>query len=390
MKYEFDKLCNRKNTNATKWDEMVEKYNEDTLALWVADMDIPCAQPIIESLSKRLECPILGYTSIDDSIAKSVCLWFNQHTQHNIEPSNVSIITGVVYGISSAIRIFSNNNEKIIIPTPAYKPFIDKTIGNGRVPIKAPMILKDGMYKIDFDYLESIMDDSVKIFLLCNPQNPTGRIFSHDELLEIAQFCEKYQLKIISDEIHCDFNFTDEKFESIIDINEYTKLNSIVFVAPSKTFNLAGLKTSACITKNNDVKNKFENDARNVGVMSVNLMGLIAMKTAYTECEDWYNQLHDYLNDNRNFAYQFIKDHFPQIKTILPEGCYFLWLDMSDVDLLGNKTAHDYLVEYANIETTPGEFFSEGYENYVRLNLACPRWIIEQALNNIRKIGEKK
>lgn len=388
MKVDFDKLCNRNNTSATKWDEMHEKYNDDTLALWVADMDIPCATPIVNALKERLECPIFGYTSIDQSIAQSICEWYNKHTMHCLDFENISIITGVVYGISSAIRIFSNVNDKVIIPTPAYKPFVDKTLGNGRIPLKVPMIFKEGKHKIDFDYLETVMDESVKIFLLCNPQNPTGRIFTHEELVEIAEFCEKHQLKIISDEIHCDFNFSDRMFESIIDINEYTRNNSIVFVAPSKTFNLAGLKSSGCITKNEDVKMKFEADARNVGVMSVNLMGLITMKTAYTECEDWYQQLHEYLDGNRNYAYKFISEHLPQIKTYLPEGCYFLWLDMSNVDTMG-KTAHDYLIENANIETTPGEFFSEEYEKFVRLNLACPRGIIEQALNNIKKIGEK-
>ena len=388
MKYNFDLLIDRSGTNATKHDVMCEKYGNDILPLWVADMNFATSEEIVSELKKRIEHPIYGYTEKPDSIAESVCSWFNKRTNYNLKLEDITIITGVIYGLSSAIRAFSNLNDKIIIPTPAYAPFRFKTISNKRIPLYSPMKIINDKYQINFEHLENNMDKNVKIFILCNPQNPTGRLYNHDELVEIANFCEKHNLFIISDEIHADFNFIENKFESIIDINEYTRNNSIALVAPSKSFNLAGLKTSAAITKNLDIQKKFRDDAGNVGVLSVNTIGLLAMEVAYTKGEEWFNQLHSYINENIDFTYNYINKEIPQIKVLKQEATYLMWLDCTEVNTK-NMTAHDYFVAYAKVESTPGEFFGEGYEMFIRLNLACPKSIIKQALINIKESIKK-
>ena len=381
----FDRIVDRSHTDATKWFVVQEQLNApDVTPLWTADMDFAVAEPIQQALKQRMTCPVYGYTERGREYAELMADWFNRRVQYDADPSMMMMTTGVMYSVSAAIRIFSKEGDKILIPTPAYEPFVDKTLSNRRIPVLCPMKEDNGRYELDFDQMESVVDEQTRIFILCNPQNPTGRVYSRQELEQLALFCEKHQLKIISDEIHADFVF-DGKLVPILNISEYTRRNTIACVSCTKSFNLAGLKISGVVMKNRELFEQFRAEAVNVGIASINIFALEAMKAAYRQSEDWMDQLLEYLRANRDYADEFFRTRLPMIKTRKPEGTYFFWLDMRNCGMEW-ETLNQTIIEEGRVYLSEGKFFGSPYLGFERLNLASPRVQLQTGLEKLEKL----
>ena len=391
MKYNFDKKVCRESTHCTKWHVLHNDLdNKHAIPMWIADMDFPIANSIQKALTDRMKCPIYGYTVENINCKINLQSWNKKRYNYEFNTDDVTLISGVLPGLSAAIRIFSNENDKVMILLPSYQPFVKKTLANNREPIFSDMKIVDGTYLIDFDDLENKVSAQCKIFILCNPHNPTGRAFTIEELTQLALFCEKHQLKIISDEIHSDFIMDNNNYNNFININEYTKNNTISLVSTSKSFNLAGLKIAAAIIKNKQIQSKFIDESDKVGSTNVNLFAQCAFESAYgdEDSEDWFNQLLSYVNENQNYCYEFIKTNLPNITHHKAEATYLLWLDFekySDkfVDL------QEFILNEANVYVTPGISFGDQYKNFIRLNLGCPKTTVIEVLNNIKDALDK-
>lgn len=386
--YNFDKVIDRRNTNCEKWDMPIQEYhNEQMIPMWVADMDFEVAKPIQNRLMKRVQHGVYGYTMRDEEVIECFVRHFNKKCNHQVKSEEVILSTGVVHTINACVQLFTNKKDKIMIHSPAYHPFRIVATNNECEIVDTKMIEKEGRYVFDFEDMEKQIDENCKIFILCNPQNPTGRVFEKEELEKIATFCEKHNLLIISDEIHADFIFDKKRFTPICDINEYTKKHTITCVSCTKTFNLAGLNVSALFIKNKDLREKFKRYTSRTGLQAINILGLEAVKAAYEECEDWLEELMKYLSENREYALHYIKEYLPQIKVLKNEATYLLWLDMSFMNV---DNPQKELAEKAGVYFSDGASFGEDYNNYVRMNIACPKSQLVAALEAVKEYIYKK
>lgn len=384
----FDDKIERKNTGSIKWDKPKIEYRcDDMIPMWVADMDFAIAPEIIEALRNRLDHPVFGYQRVDDSYKQAFVKHFNNRCSHTIKKEHIIFSTGVVYSMNACVQLLTKKKDKIIIHSPAYPPFRSIIERNERIVVDSKMIIKNGRYEFDFDDLERKVDDNCKLFMLCNPQNPTGRVFDKDELERIADFAQRHNLIIISDEIHADFIFDQKQFIPIVDINEYTKNNTITCVSCTKSFNLAALNVSAIFIKNQDLYERVSEFTSLNGLQSINTFGLEAMKTAYEKSEYWLDKLVLYLQANRDYAYEFLKCNLPKIKFIKQEATYLMWLDISEYN---DEQIQRNLAKYAKVYTNDGSTFGKDFNKFVRLNIACPRKQLENALKAINEYLNKR
>ena len=381
--YNFDRVINRKNTNCVKWDMPIQEYhNEDIIPMWVADMDFEVAKPIVDRIVKRCAHPVFGYAKKDNEAYEAIVKHFNTKCNHTITSEDIILSAGVVYSIDACVRLFTNPNDKVMIHAPAYPPFRGVPTESGRIIVDTQMKIENGRYVFDFEDMEAKIDESCKMFILCNPQNPTGRCFEKEELLKVAEFCEKHNLLVVCDEIHADFIFDKREFVPFMDLNEYTKNNTITCVSCTKTFNLAGLKVSAVFIKNKELREKFDKGTSNSGLQSINIFGLEALKAAYEECEDWLEELVAYIQGNRDYTLDFIAKNLPQIKVLKSEATYLLWLDLSCMEV---ECPQKELLEKTNVFFNDGKTFGEKYSKFVRMNLACPRSQVQASLEALVK-----
>lgn len=386
MKYDFDRIIDRTETGATKWERPKAMYKvDDIIPMWIADMDFATAPPIVEAIKRRANHPIYGYTERGNDYLMIFSDWLNKRHNYGTNEKEISLSTGVMYSISAAIRLFTDVNEKIIIPTPCYHPFFEKVEGNGRKALLSPMKVVNGRYQLDFENLEHIVDKNTKMFLFCNPHNPTGRVFDKEELLQIALFCERNKLIIISDEIHADFVYGGSKFFPIMNISEYTKENTISCVSCTKSFNLAGLKVSSVIIKNKKMLNKFKSYASLTGIGSINIFALEALKAAYGESEEWLDQLINYLESNRNYTQKFLQEELKELQSIKPDATYFYWIDFSKTGI-PKVYVHDKCALEGKVAFNEGTTFGNNYMGFERLNFACPKSQLQDALNRLKKL----
>ncbi|NLC96548.1 MAG: putative C-S lyase [Erysipelotrichaceae bacterium] len=381
MEYNFDKIIDRSKTDDIKWNRLSNMYEDDIVPMWVADMDLAVASPIIDKIKERLETPIFGYASLNDTHRKLVMDYFNNRFNYGIEIKDISFSTGVVFSISALIQAFTKENDKIMIMLPTYGPFTKVTLNSSRIPIYTYLKLEGDKYVIDFEEMEEIVEDC-KVLILCNPHNPTGKIFSKEELIKIAEFAEKHEMLIISDEIHCDFDF-NKKFIPIININEYTKNNTVALTSITKSFNLAGLKISFVFIKNEELRKKLNQVFGLFGIGEINTFAIEALKAVYTECTDWMDATIEYIEKNIDYALERF-ENIPEIKTVKPEGTYLLWLDMSGVNV-DKESLHQKLLDEAKVFMTPGNNFGEEFQSYERLNVGCPKSQLKKAIDRIEE-----
>lgn len=383
-KYNFDKEVNRFNTGSIKYD-YIKKNNlpSDTIPLWIADMDFETSDEIINAMIKTTKDGIFGYTDFGDEYYDTVIDWLkNEHNTH-INKENIIRTPGVIVALSLGVRILTKENDNVIILNPVYNPFREVIKNNNRNIIESNLKIENNKYYIDFeDFENKIKDNNVKLFIMCSPHNPVGRVWNIDELTTISNICEKYNVKIISDEIHFDFIWEGYKHTVATNISNYMKENSIICTAPSKTFNLAGLQDSNIIILNDDIKKLFIKEYEKFGYHRISQFAQIATMAAYKYGKEWLDEVKKYIYDNILYVKNYIKENIKNINAIDIEGTYLMWIDFRKFDLsvedLNKKLVYD-----AKVQLNNGAVF--GQEGFMRMNIATRRKNLEIALDNIRK-----
>lgn len=384
MKYNFDEVIDRRGTGSSKWDNLEKRFGEkDLLPLWVADMDFAVAGPIVEAIQKRAAHPIYGYTERPESACVAIRDWLQRRHGWKIETDWVSFTTGVVNALDIAVLSFTNPGDKVIVQPPVYAPFFRAIENNGCQVVNNPLKLVDSRYVMDLDDLEKKFDSRTKLLILCSPHNPVGRVWTENELEKLAELCLQNNVVIISDEIHSDFIYQGYKHIPLASISEDIARNTVTCIAPSKTFNVAGLATGVAIIANPRLREVFNNTLENVGV-STGIFGMVALEAAYRYGEDWLDQLLQYLEENLQFLMEFIERRIPEIKVIRPEGTYLVWLDCRELGLEGSNLK-DFMLRKAKVVLNDGSWFGPGGEGFQRINIGCPRSILEKALCRIEK-----
>ena len=384
MTYNFNTVTDRHGTNAVKYDLAVARGKPaDVLSLWVADMDFPTAPEVLDALHERVSHGIFGYSTPDDRFYEAVIKW--QKTEHSFDVERRWIVTtpGVVFGIVSAIRAFTEEGDAVLIQTPVYYPFKNMILANNRKLVTSSLFEKDGKWQIDFDDFEKkITENDVKLFILCSPHNPVSRVWTREELERMSQICLKHNVLVFSDEIHNDFVFEPHKHTVYSTLSKEAAENSIVATSASKTFNLAGLQFSVMFIQNPQIRAKFS-DARNAtGYDEPNLMGLAATQAAYEHGKEWLTALKKHLASNRDFVRTFVKEKLPKARLIEPEGTYLLWLDFSAYGY-SDSELDDLIVNKAKVWLDRGTMFGSEGDNYQRINIATPRALLQEALERI-------
>ena len=385
MNYDFNKVVLRRNTKSIKWD----LAEEDVLPMWVADMDFEAPEEIREAVVKRAEHGIYGYTKTDDSYYDSIINWWKRRHDFNIEKEWIRYSPGVVPAIHMLIRALTEPGDKVIVQTPVYYPFFSAIKNNGCELVENPLCYKDNKYTINFDDLEAkLKDPKVKIMILCSPHNPVGRVWNRDELTKLGKLCIDNNVIVISDEIHCDLVYKKYRHIPFQSITEEFAQNSVLCIAPSKTFNIAGLQASSVVIANDRLRLKFDKVLRSDGGISPNIFAMEATEAAYNYGEQWLEQLLDHLKENLDFLMYFMEDNLPQFKITKPEGTYLVWMDCRALGMT-SKQLHEFFLRKARVWFSEGHTFGNGGEAYVRINIACPRYILEEALNRIKiAVGE--
>lgn len=390
MPVDFDTVPNRRGTNCFKYDFAREMgMPEDVLPLWVADMDFPTAPAVLERLHALAEHGIFGYTGVKDAYFSAVHNWYAQRFGWETQRSWLVTTPGVVFAIAIAIRAFTQKGDAILIQQPVYYPFADKVTENDRQLVVNPLILKNGRYEMDFADMERrIADNRVKMFLLCSPHNPVGRVWTKEELLRVGEICQKHGVLVVSDEIHADFTYAGHTHRVFASVKSEFADFTITCTAPSKTFNLAGLQNSNIFIPNRQLRHAYKKELSACGCGGTNCMGMAACQAAYEAGADWLEQLKQYLAGNLAYIRQFLREKLPDIALIEPEGTYLVWLDLRKLGLT-EQQQRQLIVQDAKLWLDTGTLFGQGGEGFERINIACPRATIEQAMQRLERAVHK-
>nr|WP_204955338.1 MalY/PatB family protein [Metabacillus crassostreae] len=381
----FDKVINRKNTNSVKWDFSKNIFGVDeVLPMWVADMDFQAPDEIIDVLHSRVDHGIFGYTMSGTSMEKAIQEWVKNRHSWDIDPKIITYSPGIVTAISLAIEAFTSEQDKVVVQSPVYYPFFEITKKHNREVLYNHLHLDNNFrYDINFaDLEEKLSDPQTKLFILCNPHNPSGRVWSKEELTKIGNLCVKHNVLILSDDIHSDLLLFNSKYTPIASINEQIANQTITFIAPSKTFNLAGLQASVALITNDSLKKKYNEVKQKFGLMMINTLGQEAMEAAYTYGEKWLNELLEYLEGNVITIEEHIKTHLPNIKVMRPESTYLIWLDARALGKTDDELK-DLLLKKGKLALEPGSKFGENGAGFLRMNIACSRTTIMDGLDRL-------
>lgn len=386
MSYDFDKYTERRGTNCLKYDFATERGKPaDVLPFWVADMDFPAPQPVIDELIRRSQHGIFGYTDAKDSYRQTLQAWFR--TQHHWEPAAHALLftPGVVFAICAAIRAFTKPGDAVLIQQPVYYPFSAAVQDNGRRLVNSPLQLIDGHYEIDFnDFEQKIREEHVRLFLLCSPQNPTGRVWRKDELQRLGEICLRHQVLVVADEIHHEFIRRDFQHTVFASLAPEIAAITITCTAPSKTFNLAGLQLSNIFVEDTQLRRQLRHEINACGYSQPNALGLFASQAAYAHGADWLDALRCYLEQNLQKTKTFLARELPEIHWIEPEGTYLLWLDFRALGL-DDAALEERITAQAGLWLDRGSIFGPEGRGFQRLNLACPWRTLQQGLLQLKK-----
>ena len=382
MQYNFDELTERTGTNCIKYDATEHFFGKkDVLPLWVADMDFKTPEFILRALRSRMEHDILGYTFRPESSTHSIINWLKTRHNWTIEKEWLHYSPGVVPALAFTVLVYSDPDDEVIVQPPVYFPFFSAIKNNNRKLVENPLILKNGRYHFDLDDLKQKISSKTKLLFLCNPQNPGGMSWTASELEELGKICIENNIIVVSDEIHSDLTFSGVKHIPFASINESFAQNSITLMAPSKTFNIAGLSTSYLVIPNKKLFEQYDELMKASHIYGGNLFGNIAMETAYTQGMDWLKQMMDYIEENYNYMEEFFKQKIPGIKPMKPDATYLVWLDFSSYKLK-DKDLSDKILD-AGVGLNKGVQFGKQGKGFMRINIACPRTTLTNALQKL-------
>lgn len=386
MQYNFDKIIDRTGTNDVKHVFLDKMFGRtDLTPLWVADMDFETPDFITDALKRRLEHSLFGYTANPEDYWPTIKQWIYDHHQWDVKTRWMTFIPGIVKGIGMAINVFVKEDEKVIIQPPVYHPFRLTPQGNKRKVVFNPLIENpDGSYSMDFDNLAKVADEKCRMLILSNPHNPAGICWDRDTLVKLADFCASKGIIVISDEIHCDMALFGHKHIPFASVSETAEQNSITFGAPSKTFNIAGIVSSYAIVPNNELRNKFYTWLSANELNDSTFFATIATMAAYKNGEEWRRQMLQYIESNILFIEDYFKQNIPAVKPLRPQASFLVWLDCRGLNL-SHDALLDLFINKARLALNDGAMFGEEGTGFMRLNVACPRSILEQALSQLKE-----
>lgn len=386
---DFDRIIDRKNTRCLKYDFAVKRgMPEDVLPLWVADMDFETSSYIEDALTERVKEGIFGYSDVQTPYFEIIRDWMIRH--HDWEPQEKWLIKtpGVVFALAMAVKAYTDPGDKVLLQQPVYYPFSEVITDNGREVVSNDLVLTvDGTYKIDFaDFEQKIIANGIKLFLLCSPHNPVGRVWTKEELEKIGDICVKHGVTVVSDEIHNDFIWegTHTVFAGIK--KEFADI-SVTCTSPSKTFNLASMLISNIFIPNQILRRKFCKEMDRAGISQLSVLGLVATEAAYAHGDEWYAAMKNYVRDNIAFARAYVEENLPGVRMIDTQGTYLIWLDFRQTGLTVEQLDHKIIYE-AGLWLDSGKIFGKTGEGFERINVACPRAVLQEALDRIRSILE--
>ncbi len=376
MRYDFDQVIERRGTECYKWDHC----DEDVLPLPVADMDFVSPEPVLHALHERVDHGVFGYTLPADALYEVVQARLKAVYGWDVNVEDILFLPGVVVGFNLACHAVGQPGDGVLIQPPVYGPFLTAPGNAGRLRQDAQIHLQGSRYEIDFDAFEGAVTPQTSMFLFCNPHNPVGRVYEREELERLAEICLRHGVTICSDEIHCDLLFSGHRHLPIAALSPEVAQRTITLMAPSKTFNIAGLKCSFAVVQNPDLREQFR--GAHAGLVSgVNLLGYEAALAAYREGQEWLEQVLVYLEANRDHLVRFVAEELPGVDMVVPEGTYLAWLDCREAGIDGTPSA--FFLREARVSLNDGAWFGPGGEGFVRLNFACPRSILVEALERM-------
>ena len=382
MQYHFDEIIDRKNTSAIKLEGLKEFWGRtDLLPLWVADMDFATAPFVTEAIRKRCDNPVLGYTTKPDSYYQTIMSWVKNRYGLEVEKEMINFVPGIVPGIGMALNAFTEKGDKVLIQPPVYGPFSWLNTRNERTLITNPLKWVDGMYRMDMEaFREQIK--GCKVFILCNPHNPGGVVWTEEELQEVAEICYEEGVLVFSDEIHADLTLPPCKHRPFAMVSEKARMNSVTFMSPSKAFNMPGLTASHALIFNSKLRRKFRKYVEACELDMGHVFAFLAVEAAYSHGTEWLDQCLAYIQGNIDYVDAFTKQHTPKIKVIRPQASYLVWLDCRDMGL-SQEALNDFFVDKAHLALNDGISFGKEGEGFMRLNVASPRSVLEQAMNQL-------
>lgn len=382
MRYDFDEIVPRRNTLSYKWDSAAD---EDMLPMWVADMDFRTAPAIVEALQKRVSHGIFGYTRVPDAYYDAVVGWFDRRHGWKIRRERMIYTSGVVPALSAVIKALTVPGDKVVVQTPVYNCFFSSVRNNGCTLVSNPLLRVEDTWKVDFEDLErKVSDPKVKLFLLCNPHNPAGRVWTKEELARMGEICFRHDVMVISDEIHCELVFPEYRYTPFASISEEFAARSVVCISPSKAFNMAGLQIANIVAPDEEVRQKIDKAINVNEVCDVNPFGVLATIAAYNEGEEWLVQLLDYLKGNYLWMRDFCRKHLSQFPVGRLEGTYLVWMDCSSLHQSSEELEQNLMKE-ARLWLNAGTMYGAEGEGFMRWNIACPRSVLEEGLKRFCK-----
>ena len=379
MQYDFDKVIDRRNTNSLKWD-----VPERELPMWVADMDFQTAPEIISALQKRTEHGVFGYSVVPDEWYDAYVHWWRDRHHFTMEKDWLIFCTGVVPAISSMVRKLTTAGEKVLVQTPVYNIFFNSIVNNGRIILENELLYDGNSYSMDFEDLErKLSDPQTTLMLLCNPQNPAGRIWGCETLEKVGELGWKHHVRVISDEIHCDLAFPGQEYIPFASVSDKCRMNSVTCLAPTKAFNIAGLQTAAVSVPDPVLRHKVNRGLNTDEVAEPNAYAVQAAVAAFTEGAPWLDELREYLYGNRQYVQTFLKKELPQVKLVESQATYLLWLDCEKI-AKDTEPLADFLRKETGLYVTAGGCYGSGSQKFLRVNIACPRGTLEDGMNRLK------
>ena len=386
MKYNFDEPVDRSQNRSAKYDERVKNFGtDDVIPLWIADMDFKTAQPIIDACKKKAEEGIWGYTSRPDSYFKAYADWQERRNGWKFDPSLCSWSLGVVPALAGIIKLFTQKGEKVLIQPPVYPEFFDITENTGRTLVQNNFLERDGVWEVDFeDFERQAKDPEVKLFILCNPHNPLGRVWTKEELERMLTICFENDVLVVSDEIHSDLIFHGKKHTPAVLAAPGADKKVITCISVTKTFNLAGLQASTTVFPCLEMKKKFDSYWGGMDIHRNNAFSSVAMEAALNEGEEWLEQLLEYISGNLDYIKEYFDTRIPLIRANIPDATYLVWLDCRKLDMT-DQELKEFMIRKAGLGLNPGSDFTRTLSGFMRLNAACPRATLEKALGQLER-----